>query len=60
VWLLARTTVKGTHRELDFNPAQEPQPEPAPVVPAARPVIDGTHDTQAATSPRPRTSSAIV
>jgi hypothetical protein len=49
VWLLARTTVKGTHRELDFNPAQEPQPEPAPVVPTAKPALDGTHDTQAAT-----------
>jgi len=58
VWLLARTTVKGTHRELDFNPAQEPQPEPAPVVPAAKPVLDGTNDTQAAT--RPLRHSAVV
>jgi hypothetical protein len=64
VWLLARTTVKGTHRELDFNPVRDPQaepePEPAPVVPAAKPVIDGTNDTQAATGTRPRISSAIV
>jgi hypothetical protein len=59
VWLLARTTVKGTHRELDFNTAQEPQPEPAPVVPAAKPAIDGTHDAQAATPP-PLRHSAVV
>jgi hypothetical protein len=59
VWLLARTTVKGTHRELDFHPAQEPLPEPAPVVPAAKPVIDGTNDTQAATSPQLRHSAVV-
>jgi hypothetical protein len=47
IWLLARTTVKGTHRELDFNPIQEPQRGPAPIVPAAKPVVDGTDDTQA-------------
>jgi len=41
VWLLARTTVKGTHRAaLAFETPQEP--EPAPVVPAAKPTIDGT------------------
>ena len=61
VWLLARTTVKGTHRELDFNPSQEvrPEPEPAPAVPAAKPVIDGTNDTQAATRPRVRHSAVV-
>lgn len=60
VWLLARTTVKGTHRELDFNPVPEPQPEPVPVVPAAKPVIDGTHDAQAATGPKLLHSAAVV
>jgi hypothetical protein len=59
VWLLARTTVKGTHRELDFNPAQETQPEPAPPAPAAKPVLDGTDDTQAATQPRLRQPAVV-
>jgi hypothetical protein len=54
VWLLARTTVYGTHRELTFNPARQPEPEAAPVLPASKPVIDGTNDTQAATRPHLR------
>jgi hypothetical protein len=51
VWLLARTTVKGTHRELDFNPPQAPprEPEAPAVVPAAKPVTDG-HEEEAAQS----------
>lgn len=45
VWLLARTTVKGTHRALDFEVPQVP--EPAHVVPAVKPATDGpTHDEQ--------------
>jgi hypothetical protein len=48
VFLLARTTVKGTPREIDFNPPQAPRPEPDPavVVPAAKPVSDGPQDAQ--------------
>ena len=55
VWLLARTTVKGTARELDFNPPQdrEPHPEPPPVVPAAKPASDGTSHDDARAISRP-------
>lgn len=43
VWLLARTTVRGTSsRALDFETVQEPVA--APVPPAAKPASDGTHD----------------
>jgi hypothetical protein len=59
VWLLARTTVKGTARELDFGPPHVPQPEPVPVVPAAKPASDGTShdDAQALTRPLYRSCS---
>jgi hypothetical protein len=49
VWLLARTTVRGTHREIDFNPPQERRSEPdvPAIVPAAKPVSDEHSDAQA-------------
>jgi hypothetical protein len=45
VWLLTRTTVKGTARALDFQMHQEPVPV-APLTPAVKPAA-GTLDDQA-------------
>ena len=47
VWLLARTTVKGTHRALDFQAPQDPEPETAPIAPAVKPATDGGGEDQA-------------
>jgi hypothetical protein len=47
VWLLARTTVKGSSpRALEAGPRLEPEPEPvsAPIVPAAKPGTDGLNE----------------
>jgi Putative zinc-finger len=62
VWLLARTTVKGTAREIDFNPPQERriEPEVPAVVPAAKPVSDENHDAQAEKRPVLRGSSTMA
>ena len=61
VWLLARTTVKGTPRELDFNPPQSRSVEPVlpAVVPAAKPVSNEHDESQAVSRPsRPSSSLA--
>ena len=61
VWLLARTTVKGTHREIDFNPPQpRPEPELPAVVPAAKPATDDPDDAQAVRRPVYRASSTMA
>lgn len=59
VWLLARTTVKGTHRALDFQAPQDPEPETAPIAPAVKPATDGTIEDQAV-RPQSYRSSTIV
>lgn len=57
VWLLARTTVKGTPRELDFSAPPQPRPEPElpAVLPAAKPAVEGHDDAQAVRRPAPST-----
>jgi hypothetical protein len=45
VWLLARTTVKGTPRALDFEVPSAPLP--APLVPAVKPASSSDLDPQA-------------
>ncbi len=47
VWLLARTTVKGKLRALDFEVPHEP--EAVPAIPAVKPATDGTPDDHSAT-----------
>lgn len=58
VWLLARTTVRGTARELDFRAPQDGERRPPPVVPAAKPATVDVEPArpQAVTQPDPSTS----
>lgn len=58
VWLLARTTVKGTHRALDFEVPQEPVP--VPIVPAVKPATDSPLHDQAVSGQSSRRSVTIV
>jgi hypothetical protein len=62
VWLLARTTVKGSPQPIDFNPpaVSEPAAEPE-VLPAPKPATQGTsNDAQAGADATHRPAAAIV
>jgi hypothetical protein len=57
VWLLARTTVRGTHRALDFEVPSSPLPMPARLAPTVKPTSSSGIDEQAFSSADRRPST---
>jgi hypothetical protein len=58
VWLLARTTVRGTPRALDFEIPSTPEP-PSPLVPAVKPASSPSGVDETGFSPADRRPSTV-